>query len=514
MPSLSPLSAVPTVGRDRGQLASLLDGRYGPLDPAALHPVIAWLAATANLAGVGYAVDIPEGGCIRPSRSPRPPAFGVVLATIWQPDLPGVISFAEAHDPPPVTGKHIYGLAPGDHAIVVEDEVTSGQTVVNCVRAMRAAGIRCNQVATIYAADDAAMRSRLYGREHRAARRELLPGRNRRPPVPLMAPSPTDVEAIIQAAGQGTRLGRGPKAFVIWPAARCSSGRLRRCCRLPRGSRLRFRQPTSNVPAAWSATHASASSRAARAEPKRCARWSPPPRHLGLVLHATVHPLTTVVLAARRVLARARRCGSAAAALPTVDFLEPGPTACCVPRRAKLSVQKPVAFRREVIARGFALADRSRLAGDPSVLELLALAGVPAEFVPGHRANLKLTTADDLEFARALRSAIASVQLPRRSDCRARGSGARVQPEGQCRAGTSLPTQQGPPRGRRTPSRPSRQITSKHRDRARARGRRRARRCMRVWPRSAPRGPRRRRRNSSTSPPTARALSCSAARNA
>ena len=49
----------------------------------------------------------------------------------------------------------------GDHVIVVEDEVSSGTTIVNCVRALRAAGIRCDQVATIYAADDPAMRARV-----------------------------------------------------------------------------------------------------------------------------------------------------------------------------------------------------------------------------------------------------------------------------------------------------------------------------------------------------------------
>ena len=54
------------------------------------------------------------------------------------------MSFCEAHDPPPVTGKHVYGLSPGDQVIVVEDEVTSGRTVVNCVRALRAAGIHCD----------------------------------------------------------------------------------------------------------------------------------------------------------------------------------------------------------------------------------------------------------------------------------------------------------------------------------------------------------------------------------
>jgi len=160
-PQLPALATVPIVGRDRGQLASAVDGRYGALDPAALDAAIGWLTSQIDLSGVRYVVGIPEGGTIPAYAFARATGLKVILATIWQPDLPGVISFAEAHDPPPVTGKHIFGLAPGDRVVIVEDEVSSGRTVVNCIRALRSAGIQCNQVATIYAADDRSMRARL-----------------------------------------------------------------------------------------------------------------------------------------------------------------------------------------------------------------------------------------------------------------------------------------------------------------------------------------------------------------
>lgn len=160
-PPLPALAAVPIVGRERGQIASAVDGRYGAFDPAALDAAIAWLASRIDLSGVRYAVGIPEGGTIPAYAFAKATGLKVVLATIWQPDLPGVISFAEAHDPPPVTGKHIFGLSPGDRVVIIEDEVSSGRTVVNCVRAMRSAGIECDQVATIYAADDRSMRARL-----------------------------------------------------------------------------------------------------------------------------------------------------------------------------------------------------------------------------------------------------------------------------------------------------------------------------------------------------------------
>jgi adenine/guanine phosphoribosyltransferase-like PRPP-binding protein len=152
---------VPIVGRARGQLANPLDGRYGPLDLSALRAAVARLIARADLAGVKYVVGIPEGGMVPAYAFAVAAGLPVVLATIWQPDLPGVISFSEDHDPPPQTLKYIYGLARGDHVIVVEDEVTSGNTVINCVRALRAAHIRCDQVAAIYVSDDPNLRRRL-----------------------------------------------------------------------------------------------------------------------------------------------------------------------------------------------------------------------------------------------------------------------------------------------------------------------------------------------------------------
>ena len=51
--------------------------------------------------------------------------------------------------------------------------MTSGRTVINCVRALRAAGIRCDQVATIYAADDHAMRARFIAEPDRMRRAGL-----------------------------------------------------------------------------------------------------------------------------------------------------------------------------------------------------------------------------------------------------------------------------------------------------------------------------------------------------
>jgi adenine/guanine phosphoribosyltransferase-like PRPP-binding protein len=131
------------------------------MDANALRRAIEVLIARVDLSGVNYVVGIPEGGMVPAYVAGSATGLPVVFASMWLPLGPGVISFSEDHDPPQVARKSIFGLSPGDHVIIVEDEVTSGRTVVNCVRALRAAKIRCDQVATIYASDDPLLPSRM-----------------------------------------------------------------------------------------------------------------------------------------------------------------------------------------------------------------------------------------------------------------------------------------------------------------------------------------------------------------
>jgi adenine/guanine phosphoribosyltransferase-like PRPP-binding protein len=155
------LPVLEIIGRARAQLAPLIDGRYGAMDPAELRPAIARLAQEVDLDGIKYVLGIPEGGYVPAYAFAVETGLRVVLASVFQLNVPGVVSFIEEHDKPPISGKHVYGLSAGDRVIVVEDEVTTGRTAVNCVRALRGAGIHCDQVATIYAADDPEMRARL-----------------------------------------------------------------------------------------------------------------------------------------------------------------------------------------------------------------------------------------------------------------------------------------------------------------------------------------------------------------
>jgi adenine/guanine phosphoribosyltransferase-like PRPP-binding protein len=159
--ALVTLPVQPIVGRARGQLASPVDGRYGPMHPDDLRSAIARLAREVDIEGVKYVLGVPEGGYIPAFAFAAEVGLRLVLASIWQPNVPGVVSFVEEHNTQFARAKHFHGLSPGDHVIVVEDEVSSGQTIINCVRALRAAAIRCDQVATIYAADDPAMHARV-----------------------------------------------------------------------------------------------------------------------------------------------------------------------------------------------------------------------------------------------------------------------------------------------------------------------------------------------------------------
>ena len=160
LPPIPALEVVSVAGRARGQYAHPLDGRYGALDPRELRRVMEWLAAQVDLSDVDCVIGIPEGGIVPAYAFAAATAKRVVFGTVWQPDVADVVGFDEPHEPPSVRTKFLCGLASGERVILVEDEITSGVTVIACVRALRAAGIGCDTVVAVYAADDPAMRER------------------------------------------------------------------------------------------------------------------------------------------------------------------------------------------------------------------------------------------------------------------------------------------------------------------------------------------------------------------
>lgn len=151
----------PIIARSRGQLGTPLDGRYGAMIPSELRSAIARLILRLNLEGVDYIIGIPEGGLIPAYEFASATKIKLILASHSQPDGLDSIRFIEPHSTSDNRIKFIYGLSPGDKVVVVEDEVTTGATLLNCVRALREAGVLCEDVASIYCADDASIFQRL-----------------------------------------------------------------------------------------------------------------------------------------------------------------------------------------------------------------------------------------------------------------------------------------------------------------------------------------------------------------
>jgi len=121
-----------------------------------------------------------------------------------------------------------------------------------------------------------------------------------------------------------------------------------------------------------------------------------------IAIHDSARPFVPPSLFARCVeIARAR--GSAVAGLPLADTVrradEAGVAIEEVSREGLWSAQTPQAFQREVLERArVAVADRSF--GDDAAA--VRAAGLPVRMVLGERRNLKITTMEDLAYAREL----------------------------------------------------------------------------------------------------------------
>jgi 2-C-methyl-D-erythritol 4-phosphate cytidylyltransferase len=131
-----------------------------------------------------------------------------------------------------------------------------------------------------------------------------------------------------------------------------------------------------------------------------------------VMIHDAARPLVppAVVDAVGRT---ARRVGAAIVAVPCEDSLkrvggkrgkgrgDRGQYVVerTIPREGVWRVQTPQVFRRDLIERAYARAGRQGVTDDCALVEAL---GAPVAVVPGSPFNLKITTPDDLEVARAL----------------------------------------------------------------------------------------------------------------
>jgi 2-C-methyl-D-erythritol 4-phosphate cytidylyltransferase len=210
-----------------------------------------------------------------------------------------------------------------------------------------------------------------------------------------------DVEALVLAAGQGERLGLGPKALLTLDGQTLID-------RAVEAVRAVARRVIVGVPAerldecrallGADVTVVAGGDTRLDTEVLLFEASSAPL----LVLHDVVHPFATAELA-RRVLAAARERGAAMAAVATTSHVfrvESGTLSRVRQGDGLWSSRKPIAFSRSAFARG--LAARARLPHDGGVTELLLAGGEHVEIVPGEPWNVKVTTMADWALAQAI----------------------------------------------------------------------------------------------------------------
>ncbi len=210
-----------------------------------------------------------------------------------------------------------------------------------------------------------------------------------------------DIQGLIQAAGNGERLGLGPKAFVMLGGQTL----------LERAVTLLLDCTDSVIvavpPADLARAHelvAGPRTRIIAGAPSRSrttlelisqaqAPW--------LVLHDVVHPFARPELISR-LLAQARLEGAAAPGLVNDEFIYTREGVLLHAPGDVLVGQKPVVFPRIAALAGYEACATAGLAGDPSFLDILELAAIRTVFVPSSATNIKITTPDDLTLAQAL----------------------------------------------------------------------------------------------------------------
>ncbi len=122
-----------------------------------------------------------------------------------------------------------------------------------------------------------------------------------------------------------------------------------------------------------------------------------------VLIHDAVRPFVRVQVV-EEVIARAAKTGAAIAAIPadsTVKECDGHRILHTVPREKLWLAQTPQVFLKKLLAQAleYAMRENILVTDDAQLLELL---GQKVEVVPGNRANIKITTPDDLELARAM----------------------------------------------------------------------------------------------------------------
>lgn len=211
------------------------------------------------------------------------------------------------------------------------------------------------------------------------------------------------VSALLPAAGIGSRLGLGDKAFLelagkpllCWVAEKAGKVADEVIVAVPpeRLSEARDWLPDCTLIAGGPSRHASVDRLAHAAAGDL------------LLIHDVARPFASIALM-QAVLDAAGRIGCAGAMLdPEVPVarLRDGRVVEALPRYEAAVFQAPQAFARELLLR--LLRDAAEAGWEPqSTLQLAVQAGLPVAAVPGEKSNIKITTADDWRLAQLLES--------------------------------------------------------------------------------------------------------------
>ncbi|MDZ7707353.1 MAG: IspD/TarI family cytidylyltransferase [Trueperaceae bacterium] len=213
-----------------------------------------------------------------------------------------------------------------------------------------------------------------------------------------MSRATSSVAALVPAAGSGSRLGLGPKAFVrlagrtlIEHAAWLLAGEVD--------------EVLIAVPDGWVADAARLVPHArvllgGQTRQETVERLASATDAEWVVVHDAARPLTPGDVV-RRVLEAAQRAGAASAAVEVADTLHDTDLDAPVAREALRAVQTPQAFARRRLLEAHRSA---RVAGTGATddAQLIRAAGGTVELVPGSPWSHKLTRAADLPWLEAV----------------------------------------------------------------------------------------------------------------
>ncbi len=208
----------------------------------------------------------------------------------------------------------------------------------------------------------------------------------------------SEVAALIAAAGEGQRLGLGPKLFVTI----AGSTLLEHCVSayLPLVDEVVVAVPVSALERARALVPEAtvivgAASRQETVTELLRATSSPV-----VLVHDVARPFVTAEVVSR-VLAAVRADGAASAALPVADTIIDTLSADTLPRERLRAVQTPQGFQRELLVEAHRVAGRDGVeASDDAAL--VRRLGHPVTLVEGSRLLFKLTSRTDLPLLEAL----------------------------------------------------------------------------------------------------------------